>query len=86
MTGTHCDSPKKPMAVLILAALCLGWTVASPNSVFAQAATSAAAEEVPAPAAESVSLPHGKFLLDYLLVAALIAGAVYAVCRSSRRL
>ncbi len=32
-----------------------------------------------------VSLPHGKFLWDYLLVAGLFAGTLYAVCRSSRR-
>jgi hypothetical protein len=30
-------------------------------------------------------IPHGKFLLDYALVLALLAGAIYAVCRSSRR-
>jgi hypothetical protein len=32
------------------------------------------------------SLPHFRFLWDYLLVAALLAGALYAVCRSSRRI
>lgn len=52
--------------------------------LFAQAGDEVAAEsstntEPPA------SLPHGQFLGDYLLVAALLAGALYAVCRSSRR-
>lgn len=52
--------------------------------VFAQndGATSATAQ----PSATPAQLPHGKFLWDYLLVAALLAGALYAVCRSSRRL
>jgi hypothetical protein len=30
-------------------------------------------------------LPHLKFLLDYALVLGLLAGAIFAVCRSSRR-
>jgi len=31
------------------------------------------------------SLPHGAFFWDYLLTALLIAGALFVVCRSSRR-
>jgi hypothetical protein len=34
---------------------------------------------------ESPSVPHGSFLLDYLLVALFVGGAIYAVCRPSRR-
>ena len=52
-------------------------------AVFAQAEDSAAnAAESETPS----SLPHGKFLLDYLIVLALFAAAIYAVCRSSRRI
>jgi hypothetical protein len=43
----------------------------------------ATSTEPPAPAPGG--LPHGKFLLDYVLVLALLAAALYAVCRSSRR-
>ncbi len=44
-----------------------------------EAGANAEAPETPS------SLPHGRFLLDYLIVLALFAAALYAVCRSSRR-
>ncbi|MCA9070672.1 MAG: hypothetical protein KDA84_17195 [Planctomycetaceae bacterium] len=41
-------------------------------------------ETNPAPES-SGDLPHTRFLLDYVIVLALIAVALFAVCRSSRR-
>lgn len=85
MRNAKADRPA--VAVLILAVVCLGGTIPRPATVIAQTAQTAPAE----PAEENSShvpnsLPHVRFLLDYLLVLALLAGAVYAVCRSSRRL
>lgn len=37
------------------------------------------------PPDSSAELPHTEFLLDYVIVLALIAVALFAVCRSSRR-
>jgi hypothetical protein len=60
------------------------------SPMFAQT-DAAAADDSPGgvsqiePTSTPAEIPHGKFLLDYLLVAALLAGAIYAVCRSSRR-
>ncbi len=54
-------------------------------SLFAQNETPASASSTEPPAPVPNGIPHGKFLLDYALVLALFAGALYAVCRSSRR-
>lgn len=50
----------------------------------APASVPAEAETNPSPES-SVPIPHTKFLLDYVIVLALVAFALYAVCRSSRR-
>jgi len=71
---------------LVLIAFPAGPTRLGNASVWAQdgeaPAKTAAREREPA---APPSLPHMQFLLDYLLVLILIAGAVYAVCRPSRR-
>lgn len=76
-------------AFLVLIAFPAGPAPLGNASVWAQddeapAKTPPAASGEAEPAAPP-SLPHGEFLLDYLLVLLLIAGAVYAVCRPSRR-
>jgi hypothetical protein len=72
-------------AILCLALILAGALPAAPRAAWAQTAEQpASAEEAPGPEPQD-SLPHGKFLFDYLLVAVLLAGALYAVCRSSRR-
>lgn len=76
-------------ALLVLIALPAGPVGLGNASVWAQddeapAETPPAVSREPESAAPP-SLPHGRFLLDYLLVLILIAGAVYAVCRPSRR-
>jgi hypothetical protein len=53
--------------------------------VFAQAEDAASAGTAESPAPVPGDIPHGKFLFDYVLVLVLVAGAIYAVCRSSRR-
>lgn len=50
----------------------------------ATAAETSADREAAAPNDPS-AVPHRKFLLDYLIVVLLIGGAVYSVCRPSRR-
>ncbi len=59
-----------------------GQLAQNPPALLVQAENSAAKAEAPE---TPTSLPHGQFLLDYLIVLALFAAAVYAVCRSSRR-
>ena len=53
--------------------------------LFAQNETPTSASSTEPPAQVPSDIPHGKFLLDYAVVLALFAGAIYAVCRSSRR-
>jgi hypothetical protein len=53
--------------------------------VFAQGDESGQASSTEPPAPTPSSIPHGKFLFDYVLVLVLLAAAIYAVCRSSRR-
>lgn len=53
--------------------------------VFAQQDEAATTNTTEPPAPVPSHIPHGKFLFDYVLVLALVAGALYAVCRSSRR-
>lgn len=53
--------------------------------VFAQTEDAASAGTTESPASVPGDIPHTKFLFDYVLVLVLVAGAIYAVCRSSRR-
>lgn len=59
------------------------------KSVFAQEGNTSEStppntETNPSPGS-SAEIPHTSFLLDYVIVLALVAVALYAVCRSSRR-
>ncbi len=59
-------------------------TVPQIPTVLAQSKTNSAT--APEPASTEFSLPHGKFVWDYLLVFGLVSATLYAVCRSSRRI
>jgi hypothetical protein len=53
--------------------------------VFAQTEETASTSTLEPPAPVKSDIPHGRFLFDYVLVLVLVAGALCAVCRSSRR-
>jgi hypothetical protein len=53
--------------------------------LFAQAEEAASTGTAEPPAKVTGDIPHMKFLFDYVLVLVLFAAAIYAACRSSRR-
>jgi hypothetical protein len=95
---TASDSTGFAWGLLFVALLWLGASAATASAqtpdrispVLAQTDGSATGESAPSdsqtePAESAASLPHLKFLFDYILVLGLLAGAILAVCRSCRR-
>ena len=72
--------------VLLAPSVLLPWPALSvAHSQEDRAVSKSPAETGEGSAQNLPAVPHGSFLVDYLLVALFVGGAIYAVCRPSRR-
>ena len=79
---------RSAMAALLVLAPAVRHPWPAPSVAFSQedrAVSNSPADAGADAAGDSPAVPHGSFLFDYLLVALFVGGAVYAVCRPSRR-